>query len=609
MAVRGDYAFVGMGPRLSVVDVSDPRHPREVGRTPPLTGLVHNLAADGGILCAATADGGLWTIDVVDPLDPRPLGNSPARSFILDVALADGFAYVAGAEAGLRVLDLSDPTAPTEVAVRNLGGLTERVALDRERLYVVDSGSGLWVFGREDPAQPRLAGHLLSEREFTQLAVSGDHVFVTEGWEEIVAIDVAEPAVPSVVGRFAMESWIYESGRTLALHGDYLYASCYTTIEIIDTADPTEMKQAGYVEYFEGVLASADHRLFVVGDEGMRILDIADPVAPALAGSVEGFSGGRWLAALSDRQAYVDAGSGRIGLLDLVTLEDPLITPLAQDSWPWGTIHDVMDGRAVVTVDSSGRPASLALLDITDPLRPKELARFTPRESMFVYMARLSGGHLFLCGTYGLGGSDLLVFDISDPQEPQFLGELTLEYIAGDMAVRENRAYFALTSSIGDADGGSPGTFLVVDISDPSEPRIVSRMLFPRSVRRILLNGARAYLLTGDDHVSDSSGLAVMRVYDTLDPSMRGFVPLDGLPLEMAIDDQSILISTADRYEQHAWSWQRPASGSVRVIDRDYWEEVGRLPFGSRAYSLNLVNNRLWVGADFTGLWAWRQHE
>lgn len=105
IAARGDYAYVGVGPRVVVLDVANPAQPREIGRTPPLTGLVRSLAVDGGLVSAATVGGGLWVVDVDDPERPRPVGHSPPRSHSLDVAVANGFAYIADAEAGLRIVD------------------------------------------------------------------------------------------------------------------------------------------------------------------------------------------------------------------------------------------------------------------------------------------------------------------------------------------------------------------------------------------------------------------------------------------------------------------------------------------------------------------------
>lgn len=53
----GDLAYVGIGPRLVVVDVSDPALPRVRGQTPVLPGLVKGIDVEGTLVYAATLAG------------------------------------------------------------------------------------------------------------------------------------------------------------------------------------------------------------------------------------------------------------------------------------------------------------------------------------------------------------------------------------------------------------------------------------------------------------------------------------------------------------------------------------------------------------------------
>jgi len=71
VAVQGRYAYVGVGPRLVVVDVGDPARPVEVGQTGVLPGVVQDVAVSGSYAYVADWDGGLRVIDVSDPSSPR----------------------------------------------------------------------------------------------------------------------------------------------------------------------------------------------------------------------------------------------------------------------------------------------------------------------------------------------------------------------------------------------------------------------------------------------------------------------------------------------------------------------------------------------------------
>jgi hypothetical protein len=74
VAVQGRYAYVGVGPRLVVVDVGDPARPVEVGRTGVLPGVVRDVAVSGSYAYVADGDAGLRVIDVSNPSSPREVG-------------------------------------------------------------------------------------------------------------------------------------------------------------------------------------------------------------------------------------------------------------------------------------------------------------------------------------------------------------------------------------------------------------------------------------------------------------------------------------------------------------------------------------------------------
>jgi hypothetical protein len=70
---QGDRAYVGEGPRLTILDVSDPASPVVLGKTAPWSAMVE------------------------------------------DIAVHDAYAYVTLGSAGLRIVDVFDPTAPVEI--------------------------------------------------------------------------------------------------------------------------------------------------------------------------------------------------------------------------------------------------------------------------------------------------------------------------------------------------------------------------------------------------------------------------------------------------------------------------------------------------------------
>jgi hypothetical protein len=110
---------------FTLVDVADPSAPRLLTRfVDGLAPGVHNVWYQGQYLYLAVNDvGGLHILDVSDPRVPRRVATFYAgSSFVHDVYVRDGLAFVSHWDAGLVILDVGNgiagglPTSPVEVA-------------------------------------------------------------------------------------------------------------------------------------------------------------------------------------------------------------------------------------------------------------------------------------------------------------------------------------------------------------------------------------------------------------------------------------------------------------------------------------------------------------
>ncbi|TEU11421.1 MAG: hypothetical protein E3J25_08095 [Anaerolineales bacterium] len=62
VAVQGNYAYIGVGPRLVVLDVSNPARPSVAGQTIVLPGLVRDVYAAGDYAYVAAGEAGLRVV-------------------------------------------------------------------------------------------------------------------------------------------------------------------------------------------------------------------------------------------------------------------------------------------------------------------------------------------------------------------------------------------------------------------------------------------------------------------------------------------------------------------------------------------------------------------
>jgi hypothetical protein len=104
LAVQGSYTYIGVGPRLVVVDVGHAAAPQQVGQSKALPDILWGIAVAGNLAYVAAGDAGLWVIDVSDPTAPREVGACDTPGEGLGVAVAGNMAYVADGWGGLMIL-------------------------------------------------------------------------------------------------------------------------------------------------------------------------------------------------------------------------------------------------------------------------------------------------------------------------------------------------------------------------------------------------------------------------------------------------------------------------------------------------------------------------
>ena len=123
---------------VTFFDLSDPAHPQIISRfTEGLAAGVHNawLEGDYAYLALDSRSSGLRILDVSDPSSPRLVARFyGGESWLHDVYLRDGLAFLSHWDAGLIILDVGNgmaggsPTNPVEVSrLRDLGGQTHNV--------------------------------------------------------------------------------------------------------------------------------------------------------------------------------------------------------------------------------------------------------------------------------------------------------------------------------------------------------------------------------------------------------------------------------------------------------------------------------------------------
>lgn len=186
--VSDNYAYAGtttMG--FAVIDVSDPEDPFAAGYyQAPL--LVESAVVSGryaylglfgfkNINKAALSERYThlskeyyvdWLdyfeiIDVINPSNPIKVGSYPVPSYVMGVAVAGNYAYLAAYEAGLRIIDISNPVNPVEVGNYDASGnYNYEISVLGNYAYIADFGGYFRVIDVSDPAIPSQVGLIVN---------------------------------------------------------------------------------------------------------------------------------------------------------------------------------------------------------------------------------------------------------------------------------------------------------------------------------------------------------------------------------------------------------------------------------------------------------------
>jgi len=503
--VQGDHAFVGVGRRLDVYDVSAPGTPRLVGTSGPLAGAVWSVTVDASAAYVLAGDPPSWlttmvVVDVGRPDRPRVVGSLaglPLRPNAR-LAVANRVVYML-AEDALVVVDASDPRRPRRQADVPLGGLScvppgapRRWAADIDaaagRLYVsfavhrghAAEGGYALGFDLSEPLRPSFLACAVAPITIVEaLATDGKLVYLV-GIARICAIDFGDPLRPHVVGELPLPG----IGLILdaALRGDSLYVlhnfmggaiTTATMISIYDASEPARLRERGTAWVGPRSAGSGTGRLAVQGDfafalngDGghLHVADIAAGASPRLA-----------------------------ALLSMAVQARDLATD--------GT-------RAVMVTDAPNEPSTLRLFGLADPARPVETAAFAGRDGRFASEAvAVSGDHAYIVG------DKLWILDIATPVWPERVAsvDLTKEYGWPRVAVANG------TATVAAWDGASRRAHLsTFDVGSPLRPVAYGRQWLPGIARPMGLVAAGRHVFlttaTGELHVLEAVPPAPARI-------------------------------------------------------------------------------------------------
>ncbi len=521
VAVRGNYAFLGQGPRLVVLDVANPSNPQFITQSDVLPGIVLGIDVDDRYVYVTTRYGGINIFDYQQPDQLTRLGSAePDNPGCGSIELVGKTAYIACNPGGLFIVDVTNPADPNIMSDGVVSGSYISIAVVGDHAYLADiNGGGLTIALVSDPANPRQIG------TFDVNQIPGDYtrmIAAVQGCGEILCLAVqnyglallnlADPARPVFL---AGDSPYFTSG--IVIQGDYAYllADAEPGLMIYDISKPLQPLRVGLLptsvgglEFAvnelpeRGMYAAADGRLYIPDQKnGLTIVDVRDFANPRLLGSY--------------------------------------MTPVPD----WLTDIRVSEGFAYVV----SRFGGFRVVDVSEETDPREVFYDDERKNLYLQVPTA----LELVGSYALiadANYPLHAYDIKDHTKAAQVSALFDEAAsdgAHDMVIKDNYAYL---SGWGGKDAFYPGKGIwVVDISRPDELEVVNFVDLPNGRWSLAFNGSTLYALDGemDPDQAEPFSLRILDIGNGAKPIVVKSIPIPELQM---MSPSGLLVTGKDLY-------------------------------------------------------------
>lgn len=473
VAIQGNFAYLAnYSSGLCVVDISDPTAPVAIGDL-DFSKTVDLLSVSGNYACLKAVGFGFIMVDISDPDSLVELSCCPVTG-IQHVVLLGQYLYVSSFYNGLYIFDVSEPSSPALVGRLRMPYHTRDVTVSGDYAYVTVLDYGLFVVDVTDPTEPSFTGFIRIEcGGYQDIEYDDGLVYVLSG-SGVCIVDVGNPGSPLLISQIT--TGYGPNGITKS--GQYVYvASGSYGVHIIDVANPY---QPSLVNTYSTPghaydLWVADNILYLADSESFRIYRVADPLSPEEIGILD--SSG-FIRAVEKRGDLIYLGDYNNGLR-IVDAADPASPFELSNCFNPFSVHvcnlAVTDAFAYLACHENG----LTIIDITAPSAPSFVSNYALQycvEDVEIV------GNLAYLANYNSG---LRILDISDPYDPVQIGICATPDWANAVAISGNYAYV-----------GAWGFFLVVDISNPSHPFIVSQTgYYPGMVKQVEVQGNYAYLV------------------------------------------------------------------------------------------------------------------
>jgi hypothetical protein len=638
VTLSGNYAYIGEGAGLVVLDITNPAQPAKIGSI-PLPGIVSQIVVSGNYAYVANSDGGLQVVDISTKTAPRIVGIFTTKNAV-SVSISATTVYLVDGTDGVYTLDCSTPSTPKLLGTLTVGGTansgvlgtngsatilyvgvqdyglrlvdvtnpsnmflrggvssiaaTRQLAINGTRVYIANDAAsgGICVVDASNPDAPRILG---SNGMFAYgLSIQGSNCYYASNGE-LVKIDASNPSSPQVMGGFgssalSITSEYYAStSSTVAVAGSFAYvADCNQGLKIFDI---TKLNTASLVGRYSGlgevwgVSTSSNSAYLACDTNGLQILDTSNPSAMRLAGSLLFPNTQMW-----EVQYYNGKVIMGSSIVDVSVLNNPSLVGKYTQSYV-NTSLAYNDLLYCAAADLSRTPYTpiLDIVSMSNPTNPTRIgicqlnvaAQGTCRR-VFV------SGTLAFVADYDRG---MEIVDVSNPSAPKLLGSVDTPGTASAVALTEDSHY----AIVADSQEG----IQIIDVSTPTIPQIVKNFRPGYAITNVTVSGATVF-------ASGTWGVYALDIHNPLQPVKVGEYDMPGRTEGISLNNGLIYVADSsgglailkyDNASAPIIGIQNPVTGPTYSTSVANVNLSGTSSSGTGNISITWANNRGGGGA------------
>ena len=598
IAVEGNLAFLGVGPRMVIFDVSDPYHPKPVGRTEVLGDWwVSGIAIKGDTALVALIDM-FYVLDVTDPSTPKSLAEIPWRSGILRMVDFGDTLILVNGTGRFTVFDVSDPKHPIQVAWEDSWGMPQAQVIEGKNLYSVESMAGhkaFRIYRLDDQLNLENVGRIEFPETGMDLAVDGNTVFVAVPGD-LYAVDVSNPAEPQATQVFKMPENNTIKSITMTPAG--LFVLTNSGYYVLDVSNPVQPKQV----FASDKPGSGGRDLAVDGDMiylamyngGIKVIDLSGGMRPTETGIFQ-LAAGAYGVMVEKNLIFVTDVTHLHIFSESTNQELQEIGTFALDK---AIIEMTLVGDVVYLLTSDGVHA----VDVSIPTEPREIQHLKVSDEAAGVRAcppdpttgeirhvtdsamaeAMAANNNLVC--MGDRSNSVRCFDVSDLSCPKESAVLSVPEMLLDMAMEKTTLYVATAAGLHS-----------IDVSDLAAPREINFFSDLGRMEGVWVETGMLYATT----LADDSASEALHILDVSNPmAPRVVSSLNDLPGASSVFDlvrrnNLLCLST---YE-----------GGLMVFDVSRpgtWLQVGsfRDLGDTYMYDLAISDDRVYLGTGYLGL-------